>query len=333
MLAAVENDVLANPLWKGTAEDIHLAFAEGDPRRQQVEGLSFSEDYFPHGGVVGAARLGLPRAIVEAPPESLGTVVNPNADLLDRLGAALDYLQNYILDESEVGTLGFYVPAPNPPIFTDGDGNPLSPRELMELIGTFDPSLALSSDLYPLETAFLQGYMDGQLLGIPIARGEVTAFPPSADEPGRLLVSTEIPEGSWMQSFVESAEMTFEMKQAPPRRIEENFAEWTQLLEQFLASSPTPEEQSVFLADLLAEMESGLPNASLDLAVNNFRIPAALEPVLALDGSTSARDQYRGRSSTDSTAICSCCFSCCCSSSLVSGQLFIRSTIPHPRVV
>jgi hypothetical protein len=289
MIGAVENGILANPLWKGTAEDIHLAFAEDDPRRAQVQGLSFSKDYFPHGGIVGAARLGLPRAIIETPPESLATIFDPTADLLARLGAALDYVQNYILSESEVGTLGFYVPAPNPPIFTDAQGNPLAPRDLLDQILEFDPAIGLSTDIYPLHTAFLQGYLDGQLLGVPIARAQVSATPPTETTDGEFLITTEIPQGSWMQSFIESAGLTFEVRQPPQRRIEEHFTVWAGALQQLIDSNASNAEKLAVLEEMLVDFESGLPKVSLDLEVNNFRIPTELESILQLDGSTTAR--------------------------------------------
>ena len=287
MLAAVENDYLANPLWKGTAEDLHQVFPEGDTRRNQVTGLSFSQDYFPHGGIVGAARLGLPRAIIDAPPESLSTIFNPDADIFARLTAALDYLQNYVLFSSEVGTLGFYVPAPNPPLFTDPSGDSLQPKELLDAIMTFDPTQVSAIDTISIEHAFMQGYLDGQLLGIPIARAEVSAEPPTDTASGRFFVSTEIPDGSWMQSFVDNASMTFEITQPPQSRIEERFTEVASQIQTAIDNGGTSEAENV-VSDLQDALFSDLPKAALDLQVNNLRIPDALEPILSLDGSTSA---------------------------------------------
>ena len=289
MLAAVENDVLANPLWKGTADDIQLAFLDGDPRRQAVQGLSFSKDYFPHGGIVGAARMGVPRAITDSPPtETIQMILDPAGDLFARLGAALEYVQEYILTSSEVGTLGFYVPAPNPPIFTDGQGDPLPPEELLAAILTFDPSLGISPEIYPIERAFLQGYMDGRLLGVPIARATVLGTPPTDTEEGRLLISTEIPEGSWMKDFVDSANMTFEVRQAPPLSIEQQFEQVAVSLEDVM-NAGSAQERELFMGTFADHLAASMPKVSLDLAVNNLRIPTELEPILGLDGSTSVR--------------------------------------------
>lgn len=289
MLAAVENEVLANPLWKGTADDIHLAFAEEDPRRQLVEGMSFARDYFPHGGIVGAARLGMPKALLDAPPAVLETLLGPDADLFARLGAALDYVQNYILAQSEVGTLGFYVPAPNPPIFTDLQGNALPPRDLLEEILSFSPELGFSSAVYPLDVAFLQGYMDGRLMGIPITRARVEATPPTESSEGRFLIASEIPEDSWMQSFVDNVSMTFEVRQPPQRSIEESFTGIVPQMQALLDDGAGAEAVAAFLGEFQQQLTVDLPKVSLDLAIDNLRIPQELEPVLALDGDTSAR--------------------------------------------
>jgi hypothetical protein len=39
---------------------------------------------------------------------------------------------------TNLGTLAFYVPAPNPPFVADSQGRPLEPQRLLEEIGHFD---------------------------------------------------------------------------------------------------------------------------------------------------------------------------------------------------
>ena len=60
----------------------------------------------------------MPKLIVDAPPATLNTLLDPSQDALAELGAAADVIGNYLLQTSEVGSLAFYVPAPNPPIST-----------------------------------------------------------------------------------------------------------------------------------------------------------------------------------------------------------------------
>jgi hypothetical protein len=122
MIAAVETGFW--PIRSGKARPRTFTWrCRGRSAAGAGAGAEFLEDYFPHGGVVGAARMGLPRAIIEAPPESLATIFDPTADLLARLGAVSIMFRTTSSSETEVGTLGFYVPAPNPPIFTDAQGN------------------------------------------------------------------------------------------------------------------------------------------------------------------------------------------------------------------
>ncbi|MBL9127007.1 MAG: hypothetical protein JNL97_05145, partial [Verrucomicrobiales bacterium] len=151
MLTALERGFLAQPLWKGTTNDLFQIFPEGSAERTQLQAAraSFQTDYFPHGGMLGAARLAMPRLIVDAPPISaLRTVSDTSADVFERLGAAADLVSNYLLETSEVGSLAFYVPAPNPPFFSDAAGNALSPKDLLDAIGRFDPSGFRAGNLY-----------------------------------------------------------------------------------------------------------------------------------------------------------------------------------------
>ena len=146
MLSALTNHLpnsslglLADPKWKGSAADLRLAFASGSAAQQQVAGMSFARDYFPHGGVIGGGYIQMPRALYEAPPAGFYTILNPTKDPIARLTAAADYLSNYILQTRQAGAIGFYVPAPNPPSFTTSTGAALTPRALLDSIRNLRP--------------------------------------------------------------------------------------------------------------------------------------------------------------------------------------------------
>jgi hypothetical protein len=290
LLQALDRGFLANALWKGTAEDLFIVYPEGDPNRDRLQGLSFADDYFPHGGMLGAANLSLPAALVDAPPESLGTLLDEDADPLARLGAALDFIQNHLLQTSEVGSLAFYLPAPNPPFFTDAEGQPLTATALLDAIQTFDASAIGIQNLYPVEVAFLQGYMDGRLLGVPITTAEVLGVPanPQTGEDALFRISAGIPSGSWLQSFIDDANLTFELRQPPARTIEEHFTEIADQIQQLIDQNASEQAILEFLNGLEAALTHDLPKVSLDVSVNNLRIPAPLDDIL-LAADTSAR--------------------------------------------
>ena len=289
-LTALESGFLANPLWKGTAQDLPTIFPQGSAERTKLQqtGLSFQKDYFPHGGILGAARLALPKLIVDAPPATLNTVLDPSQDVFARLGAAADVIGNFLLQTSEVGSLAFYVPAPNPPFFTDGAGKALTPPRILEAIQTFDVSKIGLQSLYPLEQFFFSGYMEGRLVGVPIARADIVAVPASASSGAFFRVSSSVPGNSWLKSFVDSANMTFEIRQSPPQPIEVVFQD---LMDDVIALN-RPGSKQADVANLVNQISTkltdGLPKVSLDIFVNNFRVPDPLTNLLT-SASTSVR--------------------------------------------
>jgi len=286
LLAALRTNYLASPLWKGTEEDLYLIYAPGTPERDALAGLSFANDYFPYGGMAGAMRMQLPKAIVEAPPESLGVMLDPAQDLFARLGAASDFIGNHLLQNNEVGTLAFYIPAPNPPFLVNQQGQPLSPREMLEAIQTFDASVASFTSLYPVEQAFLDGYLDGQLLGVPIANARVTGVPvnPLDGSGGLFRVTAGVPAGSWLASFVDEANLVFEIKQPPPQPIEVRFTNlWAQV--QVLTNSNDPAAVGQMVDAVTASLAGDLPKVSLEATIDNFRIPDPLTNLLTASSS------------------------------------------------
>ncbi len=286
-LTALERGFLGNPLWKGTVDDLPQIFPEGSPERTRLAaaGVSFQKDYFPHGGILGAARLALPRVIVDAPPAALGVLLDPAQDVFARLGAASEVLGEYVLATSEVGTLAFYVPAPNPPFFADGEGRPLTPDRLLAAIQTFDPASIRLPNLYPLEQFFFAGYLDGRLLGVPVARADVVAVPASATSGAFFRIRAGVPAGSWLKEFVDSATLQFEIRQSPTVPIEQRFGELKRSVDPLLQPGASAAAVTEVVNRVGAAFADSLPKVSLDLAVNNLRIPNALTNLLAADAS------------------------------------------------
>jgi len=266
LLALLEQDKLVDPFWTG--EDL----AEIDPR---LAGYSFRKDYFPHGGFLGAAKIEMPLALTETPPDYLPALINPNSDMtpVDRLLNALDYLQNYLLNFTNRGSLTFYVPAPNPPFFTNSSGQNLGPRELLQSMSTFDFSMltnAQLASLYPLEYGFVKGYFNATLLGVPAATGIVVALPPGTNNPEAILrlEVAATPEG-WLSHFVKTNNLVFDMRGAPPRSIEswanQMFLEFAEL-----STNPNGLPQSQFenlikqrVSEFAASFATNLPKMKL----------------------------------------------------------------------
>jgi len=290
-LTALERGFLAQPLWKGTADDLFQIFPEGSPERSQLQQarVNFQTDYFPHGGILGAARLAMPRMIVDAPPlAAIRTVSDPSADVFERLGAAADLIGNYVLQTSEVGSLAFYVPAPNPPFFADAGGNPLSPRDLLGSLASFDPSQIQVGSVYPFEQFFMSGYLDGRLLGVPVGRAEVVAVPAGGGNGPFFRVRAGVPTGSWLRSFLDSANLSFEIRQSPPRPIEDVFTEFRDQITRLQQNGGTAAEVATVVNRVATSLADGLPKVSMDLSVDRFRIPDPLTNLLTT-GSASAR--------------------------------------------
>ena len=290
LLLALEAGKLADPLWKGTAADLQQL----DPR---LANLDLQHDYFPHGGMAGAAKLQFPRALTEAPPDYLGSLVDPNSstDLMTRLGDASDFLRNYVLAFTNRGSLAFYIPAPNPPFFTHPDGSALTPQQMLAAIQTFDASTiqdAGVTQLYPVELAFLKGWFNAQLLGIPIGTGSIVALPAGQGRPtGVLSVQVDGPTGGWLKSFVTTASLHFEMTQAPTLTISNWGSDLLAHVEWLRGPAPAGTNTATWdqmrrtaWQDFSAQLITNLPKASLDAAIA-LTMPAPISDVVAASGS------------------------------------------------
>ena len=277
--AALAQNHLGNPLWRGTAAELAaLSFADGKSTRD----LSLN-DYFPHGGILGAGKLAFPRALLDAPPlELLNRMFNPNTDIATRVTLAGQFVDEYILQIEEVGALAFYLPALNPPIFTV-DGRDPTPQELMKSIQKLDLGIGdmATSAYYSFEESFLRGHLDARLLGIPLGYGEVVGVPPEGDNEGCFEVRAGIPPDSWLRKFVDEASLVFQIRQTPPQPVEERFREIARAIQS--GSDP-----GAILAQLQSSLIHELPKVSLVAHLDNFRVPAELAVLLQVEGHVSA---------------------------------------------
>ncbi|GMV06293.1 MAG: hypothetical protein AMXMBFR53_25690 [Gemmatimonadota bacterium] len=199
------------------------AFWDGALDPFGLPGLRLRDDYFPHGGIIGAAFLDVPRALAAAPPvELLDTIFN-GADTLERLQAGLTYVKDYLAATENMGTLGFYVPAPSPPTVT-ADGRPLDPEAMLRVLS--DPAYArelTGTDPSPnVDKAFLVGLLEGRLFGVPVVNAVASFVPPPENDPDAeavLAITAETPEDSWPARLGLRTGLAFRITQCPPTPI------------------------------------------------------------------------------------------------------------------
>jgi hypothetical protein len=253
LIAALEHNLLADALWKGDLSGLTVG-------GRSLAGLELARDYFPHGGIAGAGRIEMPRALVDAPPMALfQQMLDGSAALMDRLGAAMVYVNDYVLQTERMGQLVFYMPAPNPPTFATAQGAPLRPRALMDALKgqEFAPGTLQAGPLFSAEMALLQGEVRGRLLGIEIGNAEMVGIPPEASSAGRFEVRARIPRGSWLAEVVGEAALIFVIRQAPPLPVEVYF----RMLALVLADPPrSPASADALIARF--RRESGLEDGT-----------------------------------------------------------------------
>ena len=291
LLAALTNRLIADIRWSGSASDLNTAFADGSVERTQTAGLSFANDYFPHGGLLGGGYLQFPRAFVEAPPHELAVIVDESKDTLTRMLAFMSYMENYVMKSTAVGALGYYVPAANPPYFTDAQGQALTPQKLLEAINSADPFAVQSPGLYPIEQFFLRGYLQGDLLGVPIGRADLTIAPPDLARgiPAMFQARANVPTNSWLNQFVDQANLMFQMRDCPPQRVDVWGSNVVQALQPYLGAAPTGvssadwerQRQQKFL-EFASGLATNLPKISLEATLQNLHVPPALVNVLSV---------------------------------------------------
>lgn len=280
--AALRVQYLGNALWAGSAKDIHTIFPPQSTERARFEnsGITLTRDYFPHGGVVGAGFIDVPRVLYDAIPNEFALMLNANANPLERLGAAATWVFDYVLATTNAGTLGFYVPAPNPPTLTR-DGRALTPRELLDSIMARDVTKLEPGEAWSLSEAFLRGELDGRFLGIPIANGKIIGVPPGNGSDAYFQITAEMPRDSWMSNFVERASLLFDLRQSPTNTIEARFTEIGAAINRARADGISDAQRLAALQAAINAATDGLPKAKLEARLENFRLPAILQPFIS----------------------------------------------------
>ena len=285
LLRALEFNVLADPLWKGSAENLSSLTADAN------HGLSMT-DYFPHGGFLGAAKLSLPLVLLDGiPPNLLTELFSQSSDFMKRFNAAKTILENYILKTEDIGQLAFYVPFPNPPSFTiDGhDPTPMQIVKKMQADG-LDWTDIQAGPLLSLEQAFFKGQIrNARILGVPVFEAQVTVYGPDAatKTPGRFEISAKIPSTSWLKQFVHQAELQFILSQAPTKPVDEYFRELLALMQHQQYHSGRLPNAFTPLENMQALITEGLPKMILEARVDHMRIPDALSAFFRVQADTS----------------------------------------------
>src|SRR5204863_1284756 len=201
-------------------------------------------------------------------------------NILQQLSAASTLITDYVLTTTNVGSLGFYVPAPNPPASVFG--GTISPQAMLEAIKSFDGAASSFANLYPAQLAFFRGFVNGQLLGVPIASGQLDIVPAGQDS--HFLLHAQIPTNSWFNSFVTSASLDFDMRGSPPQSIDSFFSNLLAQV-QIAGTTNNPVVQQQALAAAQNSISDALPKIALDLQVNNFHVPDVLTNVLSASAS------------------------------------------------
>ncbi len=262
---------LSDITWRGEGNADFASIFAGSPFATAVAGrnLSLRDDYFPHGGFLGAGILDFPALLASPMPPTLGVFLDSTQPTGNRLVALQDFIANHLLRTERVGEMAFYLPAPNPPL----DRFPTDPQDLIESLRNFVPTDPLSvRSYYPIEEGFFSGWIDTPILGLPTVRSRALW------EPQRALVrlDAEVPTNSWFNRYVNRARFTVELR-GNTNQPDTVTALFSPLSNQVARLTPN----SAGLADTLAnisqrlptDLANGLPRFALALSASQVRIP------------------------------------------------------------
>ncbi|MBI4601560.1 MAG: choice-of-anchor D domain-containing protein [Planctomycetes bacterium] len=285
--AALDKDLLANPTWRGDATDLQIVFDDA-AKRQALAGKSFVEDYFPHGGVLGAGHLDLPKVITGAPPPELYALLGNQTSLTKTLQDLNVVVTQYLLASSRAGSVAFYLPAPNPPSFNVDPRNlqseRLHPAQILESLQRL--AFDRLQSLYPIDQAFLKGFLQAKLFGLELARAEVVAAPPDLF---RFTAQLNPQKDSWLKRFVSGGSLDFTIRTPqsgarPARTVEDSFQELAAALAS-IGANPSAQAVQARLDQLLQKLANDLPKVSLEATLPDFHLPPALESLIRMEGS------------------------------------------------
>jgi len=310
LIAALVRGRLQDPNWRGIRGELDdLFFQPFDPppppdtpadrvmrvasrlNAVQMNQLGFAEDYFPHGGIVGASQLQLPKVLADAlPAELIAKVFNPANPTW--LADAQNLFTNYLTANTVVGEMAAYIPAPNVPQGFDFATG--SPQELLDSLITGDPLAILQqtapAGLYPFEQVMLSGWMKAQILGMPLADASVR-FDAGT---GTFKAQAGITQGSWLSEFLGA---TAELEINKPAILQNPPAGAS--IDELFAATPKKSVQERFqelqatlgtanINTVITTIQDTLPKTRLEVAAN-VQIPPALAPFLRSSGGAGAQ--------------------------------------------
>lgn len=276
LLVAAVGERLGNPLWRGSAGELAqlaLPFAT-DGRDLRA--------YFPHGGMAGACRLPIPKLLHAAPDlKLLGEIASNATPIMARLMKVMEFIDKYLAAAPESnGGLAFYVPAPTPAFVKPG-GAPNTPREMLESMMAFDLDIAamVQAPKYRIDLAFFRGWLQGQLLGVPLGDATIDLQPISdrARTGGHLRVTAKLPPGSWLCALIADTALIFIVAAAPSRAFLDNTLATVRKRAADLAAAPSTNAAAVqaVAADLARSLATDAPKVSLELRVRMQMLAAA----------------------------------------------------------
>ncbi|MGZ6142796.1 MAG: hypothetical protein ACXWLM_05635, partial [Myxococcales bacterium] len=279
---ALKQDCLTNLMWTGTAADLaQLQFDGG----KSAAGLTMPADYFPHGGLIGAGRLALPKLLAETPPlDLLGTIMDGHKKPMDRAQAALKFLMEYVMaPPEEIGTLTFYIPGPNPP----GDVAD-NPEELLRAICSVkfpDGKQPVSEVIDSMKYFFFRGRVHGRILGLELGEAEVDIVPSDGKSEAYLRVLAHMSSKGVLQQLIEGdAALEIHLREKPPEPIEKRFNKLsTQLQHQLQHGKHDEKALQKMVNELTHALEVDMPKAGCEARVK-LRVPEALRPFLDVAG-------------------------------------------------
>jgi len=283
--------VLSDATWRGLPGQLDDLFPDDPARQAALQDYDLVRDFFPHGGLLGASKLVLPKPITDAPPlDRFAVIADQDASPLDRLAAFLEVWDGYITATSTVGELALYVPAPNPPGLLSGQPLP-TPEAFASSLRAMDPQALFAGtgdlELLAFDQAFITGWLDVPLLGIPVGRATVEGRPAE----GSFRIEAEAPADGWLKQLL-GATSSLEFAITAPRAYEEasagvdpfgpasgfkiaGFADLRPLVQQAMDSG----DAGNLAATLADELVAQLPRVSLDAAID-FQVPASVSSFL-----------------------------------------------------
>ena len=299
LFGALKRGQLSNINWTGAVKDVvDVPASRAGNRPANRPDLQLQRDYFPHGGIVGAGKLQIPRLLWDAPPLPLLARIASGADVIQKIPAVIELIRDWVLATREAGSLGFYIPAPNPPVAQVEDAT-RDVRATLDAILSFDTEQLAKGreairDLYSLELAFFEGDITGRLLGLEFGTAEVRFVPPTT--PGgqselraRTSVSADPRIRSWIREATlelvitnPSADQALPISERKP--VEHHFQALLKRIEQLASGNAAQSKREIeaTLAEIQQALVARLPKASASAKVR-LRIPEGVSSLIQAD--------------------------------------------------